>query len=143
MKLKIPTNLNKILNYIIYLDDDKNSYKRYEYLEWEYVNNIINLLFTKSEILEESQNIMNYIFKNLLKYNLLTNIINPFFININKKIELSKKIINLEPNDITYFSIELEITFLVYIIQYLNKINFSINNLKLKRKSEEIKEIIR
>ena len=128
MKLKIPTNLNKILNYIIYLDDDENSYKRYEYLEWEYVNNIINLMFNKSEILEESQNIMNYIFKKLLKYNLLNNIINPFFININKKIELSKKIINLEPNDITYFSIELEINFLVYIIQCLNKINFSINN---------------
>ena len=90
-EMKNPKNLNKIINYIIYLDDDENSHKRYEYVEWEYVNSIINLLFNKSEILEESQNIMNYIFKKLLKYNLLNNIINPFFININKKIELSKK----------------------------------------------------
>ena len=141
-EMKNPKNLNKIINYIIYLDDDENSHKRYEYVEWEYVNSIINLLFNKSEILEESQNIMNYIFKKLLKYNLLNNIINPFFININKKIELSKKIINLEQNDITYFSIELEINFLTYIIQYLNKINFGINNLKLKRNSEEIKELL-
>ena len=125
--------------------EKSNDYE--DFLNWEFLNSFINLVFNNYEFLNDNykESIMNYIFKLILKYdndNIFKNIINPFSINLHQKILLTKNLLSLQNENIDLKKLltplELEVNFIIYILKNIFQDNFIPENLESKRDSSKL-----